>query len=314
MSDADTMKQKSIDDSPKALYLPTGYLTLEDAMKDATFREERAPFWRDCAAVTCEDGGDYCKTKTSSRFFGIGKKTLPSFETKDGPVRKSDENTNKLCCCEEFNPRAPTIPGATPGADEVAAGGRTTSSAGFFEANLLMGQTEVTAAGTIVYGKQLPAQEMCTMRLSFENKKQDPSTGWAKGAHEMWLANPVPCDVKRAHGGDRFQLKFSKQLHDAQHKSFSEALSGGAQSKLESKDGEFCFAWPEKGDWKYAYQATIYQCVNSECDSEENALAIAHSAEKALTVQSTDLSTLTQAKGEAVGSRRHRRQHETDAG
>ena len=152
------------------------------------------------------------------------------------------------------------------------------------------------------------------MRLSFENKRQTPSTGWAKGAHEMWLAKPMPCDVKRAHGGDRFHLKFSKQLHDAQQKSFSEALSGRtpAQSKLESKDGEFCFAWPEKGDWKYTYQATIYQCVNSECDSEENALAIAHSAEQALTVEVFD--KLTQVKEKPLGPRRHRRQHERDAG
>ena len=132
------------------------------------------------------------------------------------------------------------------------------------------------------------------MRLSFKNKKQNPRTGWAKGAHEMWLAKPVPCDAKGAHGGDRFQLKFSKELHKAQRESFSVALSGGAQSKLESKDGEFCFAWPEKGDWRYAYQATIYQCVNSECDSEENALAIAHSAEQALTVEVFD--KLTQVK------------------
>ena len=298
MSDADTMKQKSIAKPLKALYLPTGYLTLEDAMEDATFRKERAPFWRDCPADTCEarktQNGDYCKKKSSGRLW---KTTGPSFETKDGPVSKSDANTNKLCCCKEFNPSAPDDPGATPGADKIAEDGQTTSSPGFFEANLLMGKMEVTAAGTIVYGKQLPAQEMCTMRLSFENKRQTPTTGWAKGAHEMWLAKPVPCDATRAHGGDRFHLKFSKQLHEAQQKSFSEALSGGvtpAQSKLESKDGEFCFAWPEKGDWRYAYQATIYQCVNSECDSEENALAIAHSAEKALTVEVFD--KLTQVK------------------
>ena len=181
MSDADTMKQKSIDASLKALYLPTGYLTLEDAMKDTTFREERAPFWRDCAEVNCKLDGDSCKKKSSGGVFGMGKKTY-SFETEDGPL--TNYNTNKLCCCKDFNPSAPTTPGATPGADKIAGDGLT----GFFEANLLMGKTEVTAAGTIGDDGR-PAQEMCTMRLSFENKRQTPSTGWAKGAHEMWLAN-----------------------------------------------------------------------------------------------------------------------------
>ena len=114
MSDADTMKQKSIDASLKALYLPTGYLTLEDAMKDATFREERAPFWRDCAELAkCKLDGDSCKKMSSGGVFGMGKKTY-SFETEDGPVTNC--NTNKLCCCKEFNPSAPTTPGATPGA------------------------------------------------------------------------------------------------------------------------------------------------------------------------------------------------------